>query len=733
MAYEVIKTLLIGEKIQEEVKEDGVLITPYARLWGELVISQERNTTTNTSSFKAELKVGCTIAPEIEETTVWMYTGSSYNRISGFDYYTKDNIAEKLKVPSGTTRTKVIRVYDSTDGDMFNGDLYGYHDLDGVLRRIFISPNSSDDKTTTDFTFKAEIDCYTDGGFDTTLHETKSTTITPLSIERGIVPTTADSFTDEENPTITYTAAGGKVCAKDKYNDWGAPTDTILSIEAAISLDGVTPDIEFREIPTSSGTYVFELTEQDRLLLRQRVQGSNTTPIYYLFKTVRAINSSYYTYDEKSFNTSIQRTLTIVGCNPTLNPTVKDIKQETLALTGDENTFIRYASMAEYAINAVASKEASIVTQYVQCGSKKIVDLPQGVIDNVESADFKFYILDSRNMAASSTVFKNLVEYVKPTCYQTAKIELSGETGAKVNVTINGSYYNGSFGAADNTLLVEMRYTDDNGDMGDWIVVNEAPTFDGTSYTVETSVSGFSYSKAYVFQCRVTDKIYTAQSSQYTIRLLPIFDWSEKDFNFNIPVNIDANELNMSQETILRYNDLSNRAILSGGGGGVYLRPNGTESTDGEMIIKPDGSVSFGGTVNLDNGFTIGGKTIADYIVETGEEAMGTNGTWYWAKWASGKAECWGCRNFGNTAVTTAWGNLYRSAVFSQSLPDGLFKTTPDVITMNVVNSNYGGWICKHENSAPSAVTTGSFIFTRPASATVSPLYIGFHVIGISK
>jgi hypothetical protein len=82
-------------------------------------------------------------------------------------------------------------------------------------------------------------------------------------------------------------------------------------------------------------------------------------------------------------------------------------------------------------------------------------------------------------------------------------------------------------------------------------------------------------------------------------------------------------------------------------------------------------------------------------------------------------------------AVNTAWGNLYRSAILTQDLPDNLFTTTPDVININIVNANFGGWICKHENLAPSAVTTGSFIFVRPASATISPTYIGFHIIGL--
>ena len=417
-----------------------------------------------------------------------------------------------------------------------------------------------------------------------------------------------------------------------------------------------------------------------------------------------------------------------------MNPTVRDVNSDTLALTGDENTFIRYESMAEYAINATASKNATIVTQSVTCGSKTITDLPYGVIEDVESGDFNFYALDSRNMAVSGSVFKNLIEYVKPTCYQKLEIELSGEVAANVKLTVSGNYYNGSFGAADNTLLLEVRHTDDDGNMGEWTTLTGTPTIKNNTYTLETTFSGFNYGKSYVFQCRATDKLNVVQSSQYTIKFLPTFDWSEEDFNFNVPVNIEADNLEMHGQTIIRHSKDTNNTVLSATNGHIYVRPRGTSNTYGETIFYPDGSIKFGGTVDLGDSFKINGNKLADFVIESGSTSMGSNGTWYWAKWASGKAECWGCRNFGNMAVTTAWGNLYRSAFLTQDLPSKLFVTTPDVININIVNATFGGWICKHENAAPSAVTTGSFIFVRPASATVTaPTYIGFHVIGLWK
>ncbi len=530
---------------------------------------------------------------------------------------------------------------------------------------------------------------------------------------------TAPNFNDEENPTITYSLIPNN------------SNSVVTSLQACISLDGVISDIAYRDIPTSTGSYAFNLTDAERDLLREKTQGSTTTPIYFITKTIHSDGGT----NTLQFNDTAQRVFTIVGCNPQLNPTVKDIKPETLALTGDENTFVRYESMAEYAFNATASKNATIVSQSVTCGSKTVSNLPQGVIDDVESGTFIFNITDSRNMGASSSVFKNLVEYVKPTCYQKLEIELSGETGANIKLEVSGNYYNGSFGAVDNTLLLEVRYTDDSGNWRAWTTLSGTPTFNGTTYKLNATFTGFNYGNAYKFQCRLTDKLNFVESSQYTTRLLPVFDWSEEDFNFNVPVNIDAEDLSMHGETIIRHSDSTNNTVLSASNGNIYIRPGGTDSTSGETIFYGNGNVKFNGTVTFADGSTGGGAadptdSFADYVIDIGEEAMGTNGTWYWRKWNSGKAEAWGCRNFGNMAVSTAWGSLYRGSILTQNLPSNVFIRTPDAININFVHSGGAGWISKHEQTAPSADTTGSFVVIRPVSGNITPTNIGFYIVG---
>lgn len=534
---------------------------------------------------------------------------------------------------------------------------------------------------------------------------TVANTIELENIERSIPITTATNFTDQENAVVHY-----------QITD--APTVTRL--EAALSLDGESELINYRDISFTESSYIFNFTDEERTTLIESVNNTSIAPIFYLLRVTRTDGES-----SADFVSSYEKTITIIGEDPTLNPTIKDVNSTTIALTGNENILVRHESLVEFTTGAQASKGAYVLEQLVKNGSKEVKNSYIGVIDSPEEESFIFRVTDSRLLQTQTVVSTTMVKYIKPTCNQEVIVGLVEETGATATLNITGNYYTGSFGVVDNELIIQVRFTDNNGVLSEWQTISDIPTIKDNTYSLTIAFGGLEYDKTYTFQTRAIDKLNTVESAQYSSRLLPIFDWSKEDFNFNVPIN-------MNGETIIRHNASANNTVLSASGGHIYLRPGGTESTFGQTIIYPDGSVQFGGSVDFET-FTINGDLVADYIIEQGSEAMGSNGTWYWCKWASGKAECWGCRNFGNMAVTKDWGGLFRSTELSQDLPLDVFVTTPDVININIVNSNFGGWICKHESEAPSAVTTGSFIFVRPASATIYPTYIGFHVIGLWK
>lgn len=533
----------------------------------------------------------------------------------------------------------------------------------------------------------------------------------PKLTDKAIV-TSAPYFTDNENYTIQY---------KHLLNT------TYEKLETGIIFSDYSPgypnqeqlvyrDITSQQRPGLSGgmSYTFQLTEAELKAIREKYYDGHDV-IYCVF--MRTTLNGVTEYDDTGFKEG-----RIIEQKPSiLNPVIKQANSTIVGLTGDENVVVKGEGMVEFRYEPVANKEAIIELMSITNGNQVVSDMPQGIIDNPMSNLFTIRVEDTRGLVTVQKIEKPFIDYVKPTCIQKITNELEGEVDSIIKIELSGDYFNGGFGVVDNELTVEYRHTLENGEMSEWILLSDelAPVIEGNRYTFTAKVSGFIYNQSYTFQSRVTDKLHTVISDTYTTSILPLFDWGTEDFNFNIPIN-------MYKNPVLRHNRDGGHTIMSGKYGRIHLRPNGTTDTSGETIFYPDGSVNFSGDLTID-GMSVRGN---DYVVETGQEAMGSNGIWYWTKWASGKAECYGQRNFGRMAITTNWGGLYRSETLTQELPSNLFNSPPKSINISFNESDFGGWIVRHEETDPSSYNTGSFIIVRPASATLSWSNIGFHVIG---
>lgn len=491
-----------------------------------------------------------------------------------------------------------------------------------------------------------------------------------------------------------------------------------------------------RELPTTNlqakNEYTFVFTDEEIYNIRSLFNDSTELMMDYQLAT-------YFTeYQYDSIGGTAQNDY-VVGApsdffritpvKPTIsNIVVKDTNSTIIALTGDENIMVNGESNAEYQFDYEVYKEATVKQLYVKNDIKIKEDMTQGLIENVISPNFEFVVVDSRDLERRITLEKPFVPYSRPTCVFSIRNYFEEDasldtTRATIELSVAGHFYNGSFGAVDNELKIQLRHTDENGEMGAWKDIDQAPTIENNRYSLVYTVNAFTYNTTYTFQFRAIDKLYTAitQSQETTIK--PVFDWNDTDFNFNVPVK-------MHEETVLRHNIEDEHTILSASGGRIHLRPNGTSNERGQAILQEDGSLDLSGPIRIDGVEVI---SSGDYVIDFYTEAMGTNGTWYCVKWKSGRAECYGVRNFGTMAVTTSWGGLYRSNAISQQLPSELFIGVPRNIQMSLLDADFGGWICRHETTAPSKTSTGSFIVVRPASATLSRSNVCFHVIGMWK
>lgn len=296
---------------------------------------------------------------------------------------------------------------------------------------------------------------------------------------------------------------------------------------------------------------------------------------------------------------------------PSVVASVVDTNPATLAVTGDENVLVRYHSIAQ--VSAVyEAKYGASVTGYTMRNNGKTYTTNPVTLEGVESGIFSFSVTDSRGYVTELSQNKTVIPYVKLTC-NFAESPMDADGNMQINLW--GGCFTGSFGAENNEITVEYRYRTANSSYGEWKPMQV--TLGNNGYTAQISLTGLNYRLAHTFQARVTDKLEMAQSANYKVRVVPVFDWGETDFNIN-------------------------------------------------------------GTLKINN------TPVADYIVE-----QGTNDVWFYRKWASGRAECWGTPTIQSGVWNGANGLYYTRKLVP--LPTKFFAAVPNAIV--AVKYASGGYV----------------------------------------
>ena len=229
---------------------------------------------------------------------------------------------------------------------------------------------------------------------------------------------------------------------------------------------------------------------------------------------------------------------------PTISATVVDSNATTKTLTGDENKLIKYYSTAKFTVTGSPKNSATIKTLNAtyngNTASKTGVSTWTDQYSGCVSGSYSFAAIDSRGFSVSQTVSKTLINYIKLTCVLDTSLSVNGALTLKMN----GNYFNGSFGAKNNSLRVGYRYKTSGGSYSNWAYVT--PTISGNTYTATATVNGLDYQQSYIVQAWAGDQIYEAglggdvYSAEKQVSSKPIFDWGKNDFHFHVPAYING-------------------------------------------------------------------------------------------------------------------------------------------------------------------------------------------------
>ena len=347
--------------------------------------------------------------------------------------------------------------------------------------------------------------------------------VTLTKYNRQAKITGAPNFNDEENPTITYSNPAG---------------NTVTSLQACISLTGTADDIKYRDIPKTGTSYTFNLTEAERSMLRYNTNsGSNQRTVIFHIRTVIS-GTTYYDVATK--------TLTIVNATPEITCTAEDVGTASLALTGNKDILIKGFNYVMASMSSVCKKGATIKSQTITNGSQQLVGETggnhsmEGGFNNVESGVFVYSLTDSRGNTVPYTLSKQIVPYIKLSCNLAPE---KPTVDGKLNFNVNGNYWVGNFGAQDNYLAVEYRIKEANGEWSNWTLISNDYNIKDNKYSVDVTLTGLDYKKAYTVQARAQDRIELMPSAERTVKAIPVYDWGENDFAFNVPVSFEGKNL----------------------------------------------------------------------------------------------------------------------------------------------------------------------------------------------
>ena len=235
-------------------------------------------------------------------------------------------------------------------------------------------------------------------------------------------------------------------------------------------------------------------------------------------------------------------------CKPIVSVSASDANAATVAVTGDNKIIVKGFSDVKVTTTATAKNEASISEVAVTCGSAKKTGASV-TFTGAESATIKAKATDSRGYGVEkSATGLSLVNYIVPTIVE--DIHRESPTSDKVIISAKGVWYNGNIGSTKNTLKVQVRYKPKSqGSYADSDKYTDmAVTVDGNTYTATAVLSGLDYTQAYSIRIRVSDALHeyngpVAEAIYRNTEIskgIPVFDWGENDFQFNVPVGIDG-------------------------------------------------------------------------------------------------------------------------------------------------------------------------------------------------
>lgn len=310
--------------------------------------------------------------------------------------------------------------------------------------------------------------------------------------------TDAPNFNDEQNPTISYSNPAG---------------NAVNSLQACISLTGEAADINYRDISKTGTSYTFNLTDEERTVLRNATASNSRTVIFYL-RTVIGENTYYST---------ISKTLTIINANPIFeNFTYKDTNTLVNNIVGSNQVLVKGISNLQVTIsseNKMAAQKGSSAKNYIATIDNKTISrnyteadltIDIGTINSSGTKRLNIRAFDSRNNSNSTEVYKDIMvyDYTKPII--NAEVARLNNFESETTLKIDGTYSRLIIDDIDKNTIEELqyRYRETGKEWGEWLTSTVTAT--NGKFSCNDIILNLDNEKSFEIEVQVIDKLQTS-------------------------------------------------------------------------------------------------------------------------------------------------------------------------------------------------------------------------------
>ncbi len=225
---------------------------------------------------------------------------------------------------------------------------------------------------------------------------------------------------------------------------------------------------------------------------------------------------------------------------------------KTTDLTGSNKKIIKGVSDVNVTVTATAKNYSSLVSYNTYNGEEFARNRLGAIFYETVSNKFSATSTDSRGFSTSVSESLEMAEYenIKTTEIIFKRIS---QTSSNVKFSVKGTYFNGNFGAINNTITLKYRYKEaGTNTWSEYASLTLVKNNNSFSYSNNALLTDLNYQKAYNFEFVLTDKI-----NIYTIPLtitkgIPVMDMGESDVNIN--GTLTKNKEEILSETVLYSN-----------------------------------------------------------------------------------------------------------------------------------------------------------------------------------